>query len=313
MLKTKRKRKPALSDDKWREVLRYSREEFEATPIDFVNLVFALGLPGAENLDVLRCQDTLDKWAQLAKREISRNRHRFAESQRRHGDTWEQWQIGMLITVLQQDCGVTYNPALRNDYSFEFFDSQDVFIHGMIPGPHGDAAGGTCASLPILYCAVARRLGFPLKLLAAEGHLAMAWVDPQRGKLFNVEGSSRGFSFPDDAHYLGKSGMRTSADFIGAPAPGRRAKVPPRVLAFKDELAQAMATRAHVLLDNLRCEEAAEAYQYAVRMDRRFLNFWRLAEAMCGRPHSPRWVQEAAHKRKKLQSGMKLLKGPNHV
>jgi hypothetical protein len=100
MLKTKKKATPILSDDKWREILRYSREEFEATPIDFVNLACALGLPGAEKLDVLKCQDTLDKWAQLAKREIRRNTHRFAEAKRRHGDTWEQWQIGMMITVL---------------------------------------------------------------------------------------------------------------------------------------------------------------------------------------------------------------------
>jgi hypothetical protein len=208
---------------------------------------------------------------------------------------------------------VEYNVALRNDYSFDFFDSRDVFIHGMIPGPHGDAPGGTCASMPVLYCAVARRLGFPLKLLSAQGHLATAWVDPKRGRLFNVEGSSRGFSFPDDAHYLENSGQRNTPEFIGGPAPGHRENVPPRILGLKDELAHALLTRGHVLLDNLRCEEAAEVYRFAATMDRRNVDFWRLAEAMCGRPQGPRWVEEAAHKRKKLELGMKLLKGASHV
>ena len=63
-----------------------------------------------------------------------------------------------------------------------------LFIHGIIDGP-----GGTCASMPVLYVAVGRRLGYPLKLVEARGHLLLRWDDPLGQRLgtpdvFNVEG-----------------------------------------------------------------------------------------------------------------------------
>ncbi len=33
-----------------------------------------------------------------------------------------------------------------------------------------DDNGGTCVSMPVLYTAVARRLGYPVKLVLAKGH-----------------------------------------------------------------------------------------------------------------------------------------------
>jgi hypothetical protein len=45
-----------------------------------------------------------------------------------------------------------------------------LFLHGLTQG-----RGGTCLSMPVAYVAVGRRLGYPLKLVTAKGHLFARW------------------------------------------------------------------------------------------------------------------------------------------
>ena len=59
----------------------------------------------------------------------------------------------MLVTVLQQDLGVHYNPQRAREVDFR--NSKDLFIHGLVGNPNG----GTCVSIPALYTTIARRLG----------------------------------------------------------------------------------------------------------------------------------------------------------
>jgi hypothetical protein len=103
-----------------------------------------------------------------------------------------------LITVLQRDVGVRYNPAkIAVDAPF---DTADSFIHGVIQGD-----GGTCATLPVVYAAVGRRLGYPIKLASTRGkvsnHLFARWDDPTTGERFNIEASGIGLTTPGDDYY----------------------------------------------------------------------------------------------------------------
>jgi hypothetical protein len=52
-----------------------------------------------------------------------------------------------------------------------FADPSKVFLHGLL----GPERVGTCSSLPVLYVAVGRQLGYPLKLVTAKGHLFVRW------------------------------------------------------------------------------------------------------------------------------------------
>ena len=108
----------------------------------------------------------------------------------------------MLITVLQQDLHVRYNPARIEPLDKPsppdvfFADSRDGLLHGLL----GPRRLGTCASMPVLYVAVGRRLGYPLKLVASKGHLFLRWEDSK--ERFNFEGTNdHGGSFFSDAHY----------------------------------------------------------------------------------------------------------------
>ena len=60
--------------------------------------------------------------------------------------------------------------------------------------------------MPVLYVAVGRRRGYPLKLVEAPTHLFFRWEDPDGERfnvpeVFNVEGTGHGISFHPDDYY----------------------------------------------------------------------------------------------------------------
>ena len=74
----------------------------------------------------------------------------------------------------------------------------DSFIFGIIQGN-----GGTCASLPVLYCAVGHRLLYPMFLAHTKGdkggHCYVQWDDGE--VRFNLEATGEGMATPTDDHY----------------------------------------------------------------------------------------------------------------
>jgi regulator of sirC expression with transglutaminase-like and TPR domain len=157
----------------------------------------------------------------------------------------------MLLQVLQEDCGVEYNP--QRIYDVDFTNSKDLFIHGMID----DQNGGTCASMPVLYVAVGRRLGYPLFLSHTKGHLFVRWEDAK--ERFNIDGSGEGFSSHPDEFYLTWPLPLTETEkawnyFLTTKTPAQ-------------ELATFLATRAHCLLDTGHADEAKQIYLVANKLD----------------------------------------------
>jgi hypothetical protein len=186
-----------------KELLALPRSALTNIDTATLNLLCAEGLRGADSLSVESSLDSLDAWAKHVASETQRNIHRFLANPREYNHSLGYYRMMMLATVLQQDFGTHYNPEralpqLRGKWepSDVFFgDSRDVFIHGLL----GDKHRGTCSSLPVLYVAVAQRLGYPAELVAAKGHL---FVRYQEGtEHLNVEATSVGFNTYPDEHY----------------------------------------------------------------------------------------------------------------
>jgi hypothetical protein len=55
--------------------------------------------------------------------------------------------------------------------------------------------------LPVLYVAIGRRLGYPLKLVNTVEHLFVRWEDSDSGERLNIEATSLGFTVRSDEHY----------------------------------------------------------------------------------------------------------------
>lgn len=296
MLKSKSKKK--RQHEQWKHLAQLSEAELAKCDIATMNLVCALGLPGAVDLSVTRCRERIDKLARHVRQEIQRNNHRFHRDAPAQGFNRAQWEAGMMVTVLLQDCGVRYNPARYHDP--DFTDARDLFINGMLPGD-----GGTCASLPVLYVAVGRRLGWPLKLVPAKGHLFFRWEDSQQW--FNVEGSSLGFTIYKNNKHYHTWPMKISPEEIAA-------ETFLYSMSPRDELACFLASRGHCLQDNQRFPEAIEAYRTAHQLSPRdpfYRPFLLLAEALAGKPINHFYVRQAQIERARIQTQQQKKEQPH--
>ncbi len=233
------------------DLLKLSPDELAQVDIALVNLLCATDLPGAENLDVRHCLETLDQWTARVRETTERHLYRVTDP--RYADHYHHSEAYLraefLAQVLQTKCGVHYN--MERVENIDFTNARDLFIHGMINDPNG----GTCASMPVLYVAVGRRLGYPLKLGATRAHLFVRWDGPD--ERFNIETSGDGFSsFPDD--YYKSWPLESTDDQI-------RKRGYLVSLSPVEELAQFMSLRGSCLTCNHRMEDAFNAYSVAHR------------------------------------------------
>ena len=143
------------------------------------------------------CLETLDRGAAEIGEYTERVLPLFYRNPERYEHSEAYFRVLVMITVLQRDYGVRYNPEkIPLEARFETADS---FIHGAIQGQ-----GGTCATLPIVYAAVGRRLGYPIKLVSARvgdvaSHCFARWDGDS--EQFNIEASAQGLSCPPDDYY----------------------------------------------------------------------------------------------------------------
>ncbi len=240
-----------------KELLSLAPNHLEGVDVGRMNLLCAEGLPGCEQPRLEEGLATLDKWARDVEVETKRHAYRFQSNPAEFNNSEGYFRILMMITVLQQDDSVRYNPARISspdspepDSSF-FCDSRDLFLHGII----GPRALGTCVSMPVFYVAVGRRLGYPLKLTTAKGHLFARWESPDGKDRFNIEGTNQGLNTPEDDFYRTWPYQITDEE--------SKAGAYLRSLAPAEELAIFLQTRGNYLRVTGSFAEAKAAYLQA--------------------------------------------------
>ncbi len=222
-----------------------------------MNLLCAKGLPGSENLDAQKELQIVDYWTDRVDLETRRNRHRFKEHPEEYENSEIYYSMGMIVTVLEQDLGVRYNPALTDsenlpDAAF-LSDTSNVFITGLL----GDKKVGTCVSMPVPYVAIGRRLGYPVSLVNAHDHLFVRWQRPGEDAYRNLEATSEGIVFKTDEEY--KAWRKIPEEEI-------KSGVSLRSLTPEQTLAIFMETRAGALRFHKRLAEAVVSYAEAARL-----------------------------------------------
>lgn len=295
------KRSAGPTRDAWKTLVSHQEHELAGIDVALVNLSCSVGLPGSEELHIPTALEEVDRLAARVKRETARNRHCFIRERRTHGDSRAKWTAGMLVTVLQQDCGVRYNPKRIHDPDFR--DARDLFIHGMLGF---ERPGGTCASMPFLYVAVGRRLGYPMFVATAQGHLYVRWDDPEgtrwrerdsswrHGDCFNLEGAANGFHIPDDTFYHNwphkmSETQIASKKFLSS-------------MSRREELACLLASRGHCLEDNGQLAEAVEVYQAATDIEFAYSFFLANARIAASSPVIQARLQATAERKRSRQT-----------
>ncbi len=226
-----------------------SDEELALQDIALVNLRCAEGLPGSEKLNVSDTLHELDRWATRVRIETDRNFHLFAKKPDDFQNSEAYFRMLLLVTVLQQDYGVHYNGARVKDV--DFARSEDLFIHGMI----GNKNGGTCVSMPVLYTAVARRLGYPVFLVNAKEHVFCRWDG--HGERVNVEGTNQGMNSFDDKHYLSWPHPTSHDEVVRG--------IYLKSLNMSESFSLFLASRGHCQEDNDDRANASVSYSLAVK------------------------------------------------
>ena len=197
-----------------KQLLALSTIDLEKCDIGLMDLLCAEGLPGSENLDIDACSKKIDDLAAKVKFDTDRHYYRFREHPEQFRNSLGYYQMMMLEQVMVQDLRIEYNPSLvaylegGNAPTYGAFnsDSKNVFIHGLLNGSHY----GTCASMPVLLMAVAKRLNYPVNLAGAKQHLYVRYED-YNGKHFNIEPTvTEGFLTPSDEDY--KTGQFATTD-----------------------------------------------------------------------------------------------------
>ncbi len=212
-----------------------------------MNLSLAQGLPQTQPIDISALYRKLDDWTSVVDHGVRR-----ALARRKRGEaidlTGDQYRVMAMITILQRNLGVTYNLKFSQG-EYDATDSRNLFIHGLLTG-----FGGTCVTMPVLYCAIGRRLGWPLKVVFAKEHVFCRW-DEGPTSTFNIEPTCQGLKCHSDEHYL------------HWPKPIEPQEIERgwclRSLTPREELAFFVANRGNCFLDHLQPMFAADDYLQA--------------------------------------------------
>jgi hypothetical protein len=240
------------------ELLALSPARLAQVSLADLNLVCARGLCTTNEPDLEACAATLETWAARVRSETERHHYRFERNPAEFENSAGFFRMLMLCVVLAEDYGVHYAAerragpaATRADDGF-FADPSAVFVHGLLGPEHK----GTCSSLPVLYVAVGRRLGYPLKLVTTRGHLFVRWEG--EGERFNVEATARGLSRFEDDYYRHWPFEVSPAE---AAAEGYL-----RSLTAPEELAAFLSIRGMCLREQGRLSEAVESFAAAAKL-----------------------------------------------
>lgn len=239
-------------------VLSLAPEQVADYDIAELNLLCGAGLDGNEKADLNQCRKALDDLVKMVKSETDRNWERFQRNPSEYQNSEAYYRMGMVITVIRQDFKAKYNPKLITDPSKRtenevfYKDASNVFLQGLVSGDKM----GTCASMPVLYVAIGRRLGYPVYLVSTKGHLFCRWENDK--ERMNFEGTGEGVRTDPDEKYHKFPFTLTQQEIENSTYL--------KNLTRAQELAIFLDTRAACLVASNRNAEALIAQAQAVRL-----------------------------------------------
>jgi hypothetical protein len=180
------------------ELMALTPAELDHCDIARMDLLCTQGLPGAAKVNIPEMLAMIDGWVELVNWETDMNEYQFVQNPKSFGYSEGRYRMIALVTVLDKKFHVHYNPALMDPTvpgDVFYGDSRNVFINGLLGPEHM----GTCSSMPVLYVAVARRLGYPVSLAEAKNHFFAQWNDGKDH--INIECTTWGYAEHDDEHY----------------------------------------------------------------------------------------------------------------
>jgi tetratricopeptide (TPR) repeat protein len=164
-----------------------SPEEISQIDLTTLSLSCLGGLPDTDGIDLDQARSRIDKLAALVKDKTAAAEKIMLSENPKFKDSPE-YRALMLVGTLQDDFNYAHETFQTSAIPRPPVDDQgknrpeDMFFHGganQVEGPEIDN--------PILFVAVGQKLGYPVKLVAAPGHLFARWETPDGKTLFDIE------------------------------------------------------------------------------------------------------------------------------
>ncbi len=243
-----------------------------------LNLLCAAGLPDGQDVDTARCLAALEQWTTLVRGETSQ---RLATLTRRDRSAKEplgassesRSKAQALLQGLHDALGSDRRPASLESGTLESavargipLDPRDLFLCGVLENaspPHRP----TSVSLPWLYLAVGRRLGYPLRLAAQDGRLLLRWEgqDEQFTLDWQQSWTEPVVSAPELRFRVEAAG-RPPLPLPTDPPPSATLPSPMHLLTTDDELAMLLSARGACLESHGQNREALVVSAQAHRL-----------------------------------------------
>ncbi|HLW66667.1 MAG TPA: transglutaminase family protein [Gemmataceae bacterium] len=236
--------------------MRMSDEELAVLGTGRVNLLCSVGVKRYDGRDIEQRLETIDRFAGRVKTQTDRALPKFRAKLHEFNHSEAYFRMLVMCTVLQQQCGVVYDPNKRGLGLGEGppWEIDDEFLHGILEGK-----GGTCMTIPVLYVAVGRKLGYPLELVGTKNHGFCRWDDPVTGERFNIEATNLGLTTHPDNYYRNwptkiDPEMEDEFHFLESMSP-------------REELALFINGRANIFKDEDDWAQCVDAYIWASVVD----------------------------------------------
>ncbi len=194
------------------QFLALTDAQLERTDLVRLNLAVARGIPALADLDVNSYVRTVDEWTARFRRVLPGMEAKFRKMPEKWEDDIGFFRVGMLQGFLGHEVGLRYNEQQKTLVGVEYTNPSDLFLNGLI-----DTKRGTCANMPILHAAIARRMGWPVSVACVGPHLVSRFDDGQAAH--NIEATSHhpgSFASDPDTAYVERFNLSPRAVGCGS-------------------------------------------------------------------------------------------------
>ena len=181
------------------QLIALSDAELEKVDIVEMNIAVAREIPGLEKLNYAAYRKKVDAWTDQFSQWLPTTEHAYRQDPTKYKNDINFFRIGMLAQFLDQQVGVAYvESQKRGVKEVRYTNPGHLLLHGLI-----DTKQGTCATMPALHVAIARRLGWPVALACAKSHYVSRYDNGKTA--YNIESTDTGkggFAAGSDSDYM---------------------------------------------------------------------------------------------------------------
>ena len=237
----------AFSDADFIALLGQNEMALDTDDLVHLNLTVAQGIPALAGLDIGHYCRVVDGWTEQFTRWLPDVERQFHRAPSRFKDDIRFFRLGMLAVFMGLELGLDYIEEQKSAKSIRYRNPSDLFLNGLI-----DTRRGTCASLPTLHVAMSRRLGWPVSLACAAGHIFSRFDDGRTHWNIDPARVEPGMFFEDsDEGFMRRYNLPPKAISCGSDL---------RSLTGREMLGLFLSLRARYFADNDETESAETSY-----------------------------------------------------